>query len=137
MPRLWWLVVAVLACAGGCARQDSTTATSDTTAVSDQRATAVQSAQDRLDRIRAEIDSLDQRFDRASASMKAKMSGQLTALKAERDSAELAVTRMRNAATNVWEDTKAGTDIALGKLEAGIAKMREGLHSRADSVTTP
>ena len=131
-----WLVVLALAGVAGCARQETST-TADSTASTDSHAAAVASAQQRLDQIRAEIDSLDQRFDRAGASMRAKMSGQLAALKAERDSAELAVTRMRNTASNAWEGAKAGTDAALGKLESGIAKMREGLHSRADSTATP
>lgn len=116
----------ILLLVGGCAQRETTV----TTAQRDSTA----SLHSRLDRIRAEIDTLEMRSAAATEEVKADLQEKIRDLRAQRDTAAARIAALDNAGKEAWENTKAGTDRMLEALENSVADARFRLKSRADSA---
>jgi len=91
-------------------------------------------AQERLEQLRAEIDSLTLKSAVASESLRVRTTERIEELKDQRDSAEVALDRMKTATGETWENTKIVTDRVLGALERSLGEARTHIHTRGDSI---
>ena len=127
--RIFFVAIAVWFAFGSCARKETTH--------TETQVQQEQSLESRLAQLRAEVDTLDAKAKGAGESLRVETSEAIAQLKAQRDSAQVRLDRLKSASSEAWENVKAGTDEALGNLELAIAGARERLHSRADTTRTP
>ena len=92
--------------------------------------------QERLDRMRAEIDTLDQKSRVAGERARVGLEQELIALRAQRDSAAAKLHELQTTSRETWENTKLETDRALAGLDRAIQVARSHIHvdSLRDSV---
>ena len=127
--RAFTVVVALLSLGLiGCERREMGNA--------EERASYRRDMESRLYQLEAEIDTLVARGREAGEDARQEWNQQISGLQAQRDSARTRLDRLEDAGQEAWEDVKEGTDRMLGRLEDSIGDAREGLQSRADSVTT-
>lgn len=124
--RRFCVLLATLALLSDCARRETTS--------TEERIQHQQSAEDRLSRLQAEIDTLDAKTRAASESLRVELAYRVGQLKVQRDSLSQKLTELKAASHEAWENVKSGTDEMLERLEHGIAETRERLHSRADTT---
>ncbi len=86
--------------------------------------TYIAEAKAQLDRLNAEITKLRAEVDASQSEGKAELARRIEDLKAQRDTAQAELERLRGASGEAWSDLKDGFETARRALADGIDKAR-------------